>query len=413
MFGHPHSKGCALVAAILIAAWAAPARALDFDLSGYGDARIVSAPSMTGWLQGGLGKFRYGGGADMQFEGAVQGDLSLNDAFSIIALARADEEQINGVDALEAYLSWHPQSSGNLSWSVKAGAFFPTISMENDDLGWTNPYTITYSAINSWIGEELRTIGSEGTLRLHTDNLGSFSLIAALDCCNDPAGALIADRGWAMDDRPTGLFEQARMPDATLKIFHAPFPARTGLFDEIDHRAGWYGGLNWQMTDVGKISVLRYDNDGDPSRQMGGLFAWDTKFWSFGARTGLGPLVLIAQQLTGYTSIERAPNLELVTKFQSAFLLASYDLGGLGFDDWRASVRADVFQTRHIAATPSVMSEDGRALTLALSWQPADSFRLTGEALLMHSRKGEYSFVGVPSGQLGQSQFQLDAKIFF
>ena len=48
-----------------------------------------------------------------------------------------------------------------VSWSVKAGAFFPTISLENDDLGWTSPYTLTPSAINSWIGEELRTIGSE------------------------------------------------------------------------------------------------------------------------------------------------------------------------------------------------------------------------------------------------------------
>ena len=65
---------------------------------------------------------------------------------------------------------------------------------------------------------------------------------------------------------------------------------------------------------------------------MGGISAWETKFWSFGARTDIGPLVLIAQQLSGYTSIEPAAlSPELVTKFQSGFLLASYDLGdGLG-----------------------------------------------------------------------------------
>ena len=213
MFGQQHSKSCALVAAILIAAWAAPARALDFDFSGYGDARIVAAPHMTGWLQGGLGKFRYGGGTgDVHFEGTGQGVLTVSDDLSAIAVVRADEEQINGLDALETYLSWHPvKAPYDLSWSVKAGAFFPTISLENDDIGWTSPYTITYSAINSWIGEELRTMGAEGTLRLHTATLGSFSLIAALDCCNDPAGVLMADRGWAMDDRPTGLFERVRI----------------------------------------------------------------------------------------------------------------------------------------------------------------------------------------------------------
>ena len=40
-----------------------------------------------------------------------------------------------------------------------------------------------------------------------------------------------------------------------------------------------------------------------------------------------------------------------------------------------------------------------------------DWLRITGEALVMHSRKGEYTLVGVPSGALGQSQFQLDAKV--
>ncbi len=48
---------------------------------------------------------------------------------------------------------------------MKSGAFFPTISLENDDLGWASPYTLTPSAINSWIGDELRSIGSEATMR--------------------------------------------------------------------------------------------------------------------------------------------------------------------------------------------------------------------------------------------------------
>ena len=34
-------------------------------MSGYGDFRAVSQPAMTDWLQGGLGKFRYGGGSSL------------------------------------------------------------------------------------------------------------------------------------------------------------------------------------------------------------------------------------------------------------------------------------------------------------------------------------------------------------
>ena len=413
MFGQQHSKSCALTAAIVLAASLSPARAVEFLFSGYGDERIIAEPSMTGWLEGGLGKFRYGGhSGDIQVEGIAQGVVKFDDDLSAIAVARADEEEINGVDALEAYLSWHPQSDGALSWSVKAGAFFPTISLENDDLGWTSPYTLTPSAINSWIGEELRTIGAEGTLRYRTDVLGTFSLIGALDCCNDPAGILMADRGWAMDDRPTGLFERVRLPDATLKLFHIPFPGRTGMFEEIDHRTGLYGGLNWQMAGLGKLAVLRYENQGDPASVTAHDSAWETNFWSFGARTDIGPVVLISQQLSGYTAVV-SRGVEQMTKFQSGFLLASYDLEELGFEDWRASGRLDLFQTRHIATTPSPMSEDGRAMTVALSWQPSDSFRLMGEALLMHSRRGEYTLVGVPSGALNQNQLQLDARVFF
>jgi hypothetical protein len=146
---------------------------------------------------------------------------------------------------------------------------------------------------------------------------------------------------------------------------------------------------------------------------MGGTYAWETKFWSFGARTQFDDLVLIAQQLTGYTSIQPAGFAEAVTKFQSGFLLASYDLEGFGLEDWRASLRGDLFQTRHVAATPSPMSEDGQAITASLSWQGLDCLKITGEALLMHSRKGEYALAGVPSGALSQSEFQLDAKVFF
>ena len=140
--------------------------------------------------------------------------------FRVIALARAEPRQRTGVDRAGRLSHLASAPRGRVSWSLKTGAFFPTISLENDDLGWTRPYTLTPSAINSWIGEELRTMGSEGIVRFDTDRCGTLSLIGALDCCNDPAGVLIADRGWAMDDRPSGLFERVRLPDATVKLFH-------------------------------------------------------------------------------------------------------------------------------------------------------------------------------------------------
>ena len=424
MFARRHLYTALTAALLFAAALFAPTsgRAVELEvagmpltLSGYGDLRVVTPPKMDSWLDGGLGKFRYGGkGGNFRFaEGVVQAQLDINDTVSAVTLLRAEPKQRSGVDALEAYVSLHPQSDGRFSWSAKLGAFFPTISLENDDIGWTSPYTLTPSAINTWIGEELRTIGGEGTARWRTEDFGTLSVTGALYGGNDPAGVLIADRGWAMHDPATGLFEKVRQPDATLRLRRQPAPGRTGLFDEIDHRAGWYAGLAWQMPGIGKLTALRYDNQGDPAVQMGGLYAWTTKFWNFGARTQYGDLVLISQYLAGFTSIQPAGMAEMVTKFQSGFFLASYDLRSWDMPDFRASIRGDVFQTRRAALTPHMLSEDGNAVTAALSWQKYEWLKLTGEMVLMHSRRREYTLVGVPSGALGQSEIQFDAKFFF
>src|SRR6202012_3136616 len=173
----------------------------------------------------GLGKFRYGGNeGNFRFAEAVAQGTATLDNFSAVGVVRAEPEQRAGLDLLEAYISYHPSSAGDVSWFGKLGPFFPTISLENDDIGWTSPYTLTPSAINTWIGEELRTIGGEGLLHWRTPDFGTLTLTGAVFCCNDPAGVLMADRGWAMDDRPTGLFERVRLPDATLKLFHEATP---------------------------------------------------------------------------------------------------------------------------------------------------------------------------------------------
>jgi hypothetical protein len=382
----------------------------DVTLDGYADLRLIAPPGQTSWLKHGLGKLRFGPRrGNVRFvEGVVQADAALRDDLHFIAVVRAEPDQRSGIDALDSYFSYRPRSEGDVTWSVKAGAFFPTISLENDDLGWTSPYTLTPSAINTWIGEELRTIGSEAIVKWRT-KAGTFSAMGALYCCNDPAGILLADRGWAMDDRPTALFERVPLPDATERQFHAPTPARTGEFDEIDGRVGWYAGLGWQMPGIGKLTVVRYDNAANAAARTARDTAWTTHFWSVGARTQFGSLVVIAQGLTGDTLIIPRPGIFSMTHFDSAFLLASYDLG-----DWRLSLRGDTFETRHrAAAVPSPMNEDGDAVTLAASWFAYDWLRLTGEWLAMDSRKKEYILDGLPGADVTGNQFQLSARFFF
>jgi hypothetical protein len=399
---------CGFILAALLVLFARPAEALDLTddltVSGYGDLRAVAPSDQESWLKGGLGKFRYGNNQNIGGEGVLQAELALGDAVHAVTVLRAEPQTPGVLDAMETYLRYDHGGEA-IGWSVKAGAFFPTLSLENDDLGWTSPYSLTPSAINSWIGDELRSIGSEGTLRWKND-LGTVSLTGALICCNDEAGIVMADRGWSMDDRPTGLFERVRLPSATMTLFHANPYARTGMFDEIDGQVGWYLGAAWQMPGIVKLTVSRYDNQGDPEAATATDQAWQTKFWNFGARTQVGSLVLIAEQLSGYTEVESRGK-ENATKFQSGFLLASYDLG-----DWRVSAREDLFQTRRVGATNAIWSEDGNAFTAVLSWSGLDGVRLTGEVISMHSRRGEYVPAGLDLGR-NDTQIQFDSRFFF
>jgi hypothetical protein len=398
------------VAALLLGVCTLDATALelsdDLTITGYGDIRAVAPGDAGSYVDGGIGKLRYGGNSGVRFAEAVaQVEYAPAPGFAAVALLRAEPRDRNVIDALESYVRYSPASDGDWSWSVKAGAFFPTISLENDDLGWASPYTLTPSAINSWIGDELRTIGSEAVLNWKT-GYGTLSLIGAVTCCNDEAGIVMADRGWALDDRPSGLFERIRLPVATQKLFFAPLNARTGLFDEIDGRPGWYAGATWQMPGIIKLSVIRYDNEGDPNAKTARDTAWDTRFWSVGARSGWRGVTLIAQAMRGDTVVA-GPGFISHTKFQSAFALASYDIG-----DWRLSAREEAFATRKVAATNANLNEDGDAFTGAVSYAPRDWLRLTGEVIALHSRRGEYVTAGLPYDR-HDTQVQFSTRFFF
>ena len=244
------------------------------------------------------------------------------------------------------------------------------------------------------MGDELRTIGSEATVKWHT-GLGTFSALGAIFCCDDPAGVLIADRGWALDDRPTGLFEEPHVPDATLALYDRDFPDRTPIFKELDDRVGWYAGGAWDNAGIGRLQALYYDNDGNPNAHDDDYFAWHTRFWSAGARTDIAGVTFLAQGLTGSTTVSSDPI--ATTHFWSGYGLVSYD-----FDDWRISGRAELF------GTSGALPETGHALTAALSWMPRDFLRATAEFLSVVSNRPERAtFGGAPRQTSNQAQASL------
>jgi hypothetical protein len=81
-------------------------------------------------------------------------------------------------------------------------------------------------------------------------------------------------------------------------------------------------------------------------------------------------------------------------------------------DAWWAAARFDVFQTRTEASFPSVLNEDGHAVTVSLNWLPAQWIRLGGELLWIDDRRDERALDG-ESPQKYETQLQLLARVYF
>jgi hypothetical protein len=390
---------------IMVTALPGLSSAQEFDFDAFGDARVVKAPDSRSWRDGGLGKQRYGDGNVSPELGEISaiGTAQLSPEISAYAHARYEPTQRSAVDLVEAYARYRPVSTTPLRWSVKAGAFFPPVSLENEGIGWTSLWTLTPSAINSWVGEELRTLGGEAQLEWRGVE-HQLEATAALFGVNDPAGVLLADRGWAFGDHPTGLFDHNRLPDAIVRPGQAA-PVFSQPFQEIDGRVGWYSGLSWRWLDYGRIAVLYYNNEADPSASSG-QFAWRTEFWSLGAETRIDDVVVKAQLMLGNTVIAPRGRSNR-TDFEAAYLLVGWDLG-----PWRVAGRVDQFGTNGSASSGADMGESGYAGTAALTWRPRGWLRITGELLHIDSDRQQRTLVGLPA-HARDTQLQLAFRLFY
>jgi hypothetical protein len=403
-----------LLAICVLGASIGGAAAQDIKFNAYADFRLVHPSDELSWMEGGLGKFRFDHDqaeivpvlAELLAEGTWQ---VTPDILSLVSV-RYEENQRTPLDVLEAYVRYRPVSTNEWRWSVKLGAFWPEISLENNEVGWTSFWTLTPSAINSWVGEELRTIGGEGKLEWR-DGADTIEAVAAIFGGNDPAGVLIDVRGWSMNDRPTGIFDRVRLPDAAAASLGVPTPFYAWMFREIDDRPGWYTSLAWEREGVGRATVMRYDNEADASAVRNGLIAWHTEFWSAGFETELFGLTFLAQGMNGETAIHPVPY-ERVVDFHAAYLLAGYDMG-----EARVSARFDVFGTGGTEAFAGFgaegnYSERGYAFTLASSWVPEEWLRITGETIYLDSYRPQRAGAGLDPNA-DELQLQLAARLYY
>lgn len=406
-----HRAASWFVLLLCLQAWTC--RAGDrFELYGELDLRLIDTDASPSFLEGGLGRQRFDPDSDGLQLGRAFASARLRVADTVTANLVAGsygDGDANWIDATEAYVDYRPYPDGPWRWRLRGGMFYAPVSLENRGPGWNNVYTVSSSALATWIGEEFRTVGLEGEARWRGQAVGSpheVAFVLGAFGWNDPAGVLLAFRGFALHDRQTPVPGQLPFPGS----YYEGGSEEIEFFKEIDDRPGYYAGVSWRYAQTIELRALHYDNCGDPTA-FDGSFAWDTHFNVAGLRFEPGEhWTLIAQWLGGETIVGGAGSF-LPTQLwdlQTGFALASFAWGPS-----RISVRYDRFRTRQRQGFEIPNYDDtGHAASVAWLRDLGEHWQLAAEWLRIRSTFDEREELGLPA-TIDETQTQLVLRYFF
>lgn len=389
------------------------AQAVEHEVQGLLDLRYSLTNSISSYLEGGYGKFRYNDGSQVSLaQGTLSYKMDWENTLSLQVIANAYSNEVKGgLGITEAYAQYKslPFENG-YRIKVKAGLMYPQASMTNILTGWSSPYTLSYSTINSWIAEELRHQGIE----LSLTRLGKFSNSAhdfevnfSAFQANDPAGAMMAWHGWVMTSRQTLADEKLALPNSHIGFV----PDESNVYLELDDRIGYQLNTKWTWREHGKVEVGYYDNNGDPRVVENVQWAWRTKFYHVGIKWQFADnIALISQYLNGDTLMQTSSgNKNLVfNDYESIFVMMSKKL-----NQHRISARIETFSvTDNDELSFDDNNEDGDAVTLNYNYRVNEHTYVSTEYNWINSSRPSRA-VNNEAEKLIERQLQLSLRYYF
>lgn len=346
----------------------------------------VTKESTPSFQQKGISHQRYEDSGFHLSQAVLASSFSLSDDWSAEGVLNAYNDGEEEFGFTQLFIKYRPLTASSIKPEVKLGAFYPSISAENTDFGWLSPHFLSNSAINSWIGEELRIGGIEVSLRQsgrQVKSNWSWKVVGSVFKGNDSTGTLISWRGFALHDRQSVYDDRVNflpipgvVDDDKLNA-----PAWTDPFREIDGRAGYYIGAHLSHKRTAEVKYYFYDNNADqtildPDR----IYAWHTRFHSLTMRyLPSRELTLFSQILVGDTLMGDG---FVDNDFASAYIAAAYTYEKATF-----SARADWYQVIDRDNTMyDPNNSDGYALTVSTRYQIHENVAITAE---WQTNKGE------------------------
>ena len=327
------------------------------------DVRFVRQGPAPSWMEGGPGKTRYGGVfEDNGFERITRfavSQFALEPAATLPYDIRAFAQINWNVDVafdgnVGAYNTWPLLIEAGFrkewvtrddGWALQAGVNNAPFSLEHTGPARTPEFSLTPSALNTWLWEDGRVVGLEGEWwRTLAHDIGVDG-IAGFGWGPDQLGILLARRGWVMSDFLTGVNSGLTIPGA----------AQEGhVFNELDDRPALYAAFNLSTpAQILKLRLGYYDNLGNLA--VPGV--WETRFGTVGGvLQPLPGLDVIVQYLVGHTVTR-------TNSFSSNFS-AWYPLASYRYRNHRLTVRYDYFRVSDLDGPPDT-GERGEAITVA------------------------------------------------
>ena len=325
-------------------------------------------PWLNSWLEEGVGVLRFNRDDNLLLtQGVLEiaGDFSSDLSYHVTANAYPDGDKKFGLT--EAFITYSPLSPG-LKHQIQVGMFYPKMSLENVDLGWNSPFTYSFSAINSWLAEELRTIGAQWSVTRSgrkNNSPHTYTVSAAVFKANDVLGALLTWRGWAIHNRQTMYNEALPFADYfQFNQFDIDVPNSEVITEETDGRWGVYVGSHWRYLKSTDVRIYVYDNNADPlAIEDNNQYAWDTQFLSVSFQHKFNSdFRILGQWLTGKTQMG-TPEKGVSGDYDAWYLLASYR-----WNAHRFSARYDKFSVQETDLHPTDPN-DSHGSSLTLAWR--------------------------------------------
>jgi hypothetical protein len=382
---------------------------------GVAEVRLSGADGEKSWLDGGFGKTSVSGGGDnvrirpSLSEASLEWKPQFGFAGAAVVAAQLQPDIDPALDLGEAYLTFRTPPSVHGRLSFRAGLFYPPVSQEHDGVAWTIPDMLSASAINSWIGEEVKTAGLEATFRRQFGEHGVSATAAVFDA-NDTSGTLLTFRGWALHSVKTGLRTHFDLPPLSRFMRTKQAPVTDPVF-ALDERAGYYGALEWRPPAPFSFNALYYDNAGNRIAVKDKQWAWETRFLNVGAKWEPNERTrVLAQAMKGETLMGfKAPReIWIDMGFAAAYVLVTHAIG-----EDAVSGRVDWFEsTDRTYVDIDNNDETGWALTLAWRKRLTPHADFLAEAQHVDSKRPSRSLVQSPARRR-QTVLQTALKLSF